>query len=104
MYMTLINYIKHKLISGKSEVRLVLAFKRFDRSKNIKTRLRVGKLIKEESRKAYKGAIMRDESVLFDETDSQFEEEKVSYVNKEKSAENQYLPSFSEEAMTDTSS
>ena len=33
MYMVLINYIKQKLISGKSEVRLVLAFKRFDRTK-----------------------------------------------------------------------
>ena len=33
MYMVLINYIKQKLISGKSEIRLVLAFKRFDRSK-----------------------------------------------------------------------
>ena len=33
MFLTLINYIKSKLISGKSEVRLVLAFRRFDRKK-----------------------------------------------------------------------
>ena len=70
MFLTLINYIKSKLISGKSEVRLVLAFRRFDRKKQIKQKLRVGKLISEESRKAYQGAISRDESVIFDETDS----------------------------------
>lgn len=61
-----------------------MAFKRFDKTKHIKTRLRVGKLLEEESRKAYKGAIQREESVLFDETDSQFEEEKITYVNSQK--------------------
>lgn len=88
MFLTLINYIKSKLISGKSEVRLVLAFRRFDRKKQIKQKLRVGKLISEESRKAYQGAISRDESVIFDETDSQIEQDRVSYVNKEKSQSN----------------
>ena len=52
-------------------------------------------MISEESRKAYQGAISRDESVIFDETDSQIEQDRVSYVNKEKSQPNQYLPSFS---------
>jgi hypothetical protein len=48
----------------------------------------VGRLLNEESKKAYKGAIKRDESVLFDETDNQVEEEKISYVTSEKNASN----------------
>jgi hypothetical protein len=70
MFMTFINYIKQKLISGKSEVRLVLAFRKYDQAKHIKTRLRIGKMLDEEKRHAFQGAIQRQESVLFDETDS----------------------------------
>ena len=82
MFLTLINYVRSKLMSGKSEIRLAIVFKRYVKSKEIKTKLRVGKMIAQDKNNAFKSAIEKQESVLFDETDSQQEEEKITYANR----------------------
>lgn len=47
--MTMINYVRQKLISGKSEIRMAIVFKRYVKTKEIKSKLRIGKMIKESS-------------------------------------------------------
>ena len=70
MYQTLLRYIKAKLVSHKSEIRLALVFKKFTKNKQLKTEMRVNKMKSNSaSRDAYQLAINREESVLFDETD-----------------------------------
>jgi len=60
--------------------------------------LRVGQLLENERGRAFQGAIQREESVLFDETDNQIEEEKVSYITKGSNQQNQYLPQISSDS------
>jgi hypothetical protein len=82
MYLNLVRYIRAKLISHKSEIKLALVFKRFTKQKQIKTEMRVGMMIENDPGKAYVAAINREESVLFDETDQDNEEERVTYANR----------------------
>lgn len=58
------------LISGKSEIRLAIVFKRYVKTKEIKTKLRVGKMIQEDKSGAYAKAVEKQESVLFDIEDN----------------------------------
>ena len=44
--------------------------------------MRVNMMMENDRKKAYKTAIDREESVLFDETDQENEEEKVTYANR----------------------
>ena len=70
MFETLLRYIKAKLISHKSEIRLALVFKKYTKTKNIKTNMRIQEMKENtSSRNAYQLAINREESVLFDNTD-----------------------------------
>jgi hypothetical protein len=57
------------LISKKSEIRLALVFKKYTKVKHIKTEMRINLMKTEKGNEAYKTAIKREESVLFDETD-----------------------------------
>ena len=41
MYIKLISYVRERMISKKSEIRLALIFKRYTKSKKIKTEMRV---------------------------------------------------------------
>jgi hypothetical protein len=85
MYQTLLRYIKAKLVSHKSEIRLALVFKKFTKNKQLKTEMRVNKMkTNSASRDAYQLAINREESVLFDETDQDTEEEKITYAARPK--------------------
>ena len=86
LFVELLNYVKLRLHSGKSEIRLLLAFKRYSRSKAIGCQLRVD-LMKKLSktgnlRSAYNAAVKNQESVLFDETDNEKVESKASYVGE----------------------
>jgi len=45
MYLTLIRYIKSKLISHSSEIKLAIVFKRYSKVKQIKTEMRVSAMI-----------------------------------------------------------
>lgn len=47
MYKMLLSYINSKLISGRSEIKLVLSFKRFVVKKQIQTELRISQMIKD---------------------------------------------------------
>lgn len=44
MYESLLSYIKDRLVSNKSEIRMALVFKPFTRTKAIKTEMRVNLL------------------------------------------------------------
>ena len=66
----MLEYIKAKLVSRKSEIRLALVFKKYTKNKALKTELRVNQMTTNSaSRDAYQLAVNREESVLFDETD-----------------------------------
>ena len=82
MYLNLLRYIKARLVSHKSELKLALVFKKYTKSKQIKTEMRVNMMMENDPRNAYLTAINREESVLFDETDQENEEEKISYANR----------------------
>lgn len=47
MFLEVINYVRQKLISGKSEIRMAIVFKRYVKTKEIKKKLRVGKMIQD---------------------------------------------------------
>lgn len=81
MYRSLLRYVKAKLISNKSELRLALVFKRYTKRKQIKTQMRVNMMLENDAGLAYKMAINKQESVLFDDTDQDNEEERVSFAN-----------------------
>lgn len=72
MYKNMIEYLKFKLINNKSEVKLALSFKFYDKVSAAKKRLRIDKMLKENKneRWAYNSAIQKQESVLFDDTDN----------------------------------
>jgi hypothetical protein len=82
MFETLLAYLKAKIISGKSEIRLALVFKRYDSEKQERTEQRVGHLAKNTEISAYKIAVAREESVLFDEKDDEKEEDRVTYAKQ----------------------
>ena len=80
MFATLLQYLKAKIISHKSEIRLALVFKRYDPKKQEVTEQRVGHMTKSKEISAYKVAVARQESVLFDEKDNDKEEERITYA------------------------
>ena len=81
----MLEYIKAKLVSHKSEIRLALVFKKYTKNKQLKTELRVNQMMTNSaSRDAYQLAINREESVLFDETDQDAEEDKITYAARPK--------------------
>jgi len=83
MYRVLLRYIKAKLMSHKSEIRLAMVFKRFDKKKFVKQEQRISKMTKTAIEiSAYKVAVARDESVLFDDGDNDKEEEKITFANR----------------------
>lgn len=67
MYRTLLSYLKAKLISNKSEIRLCLVFKRFSKSRQISQELRVSTMMANDAKSAYQIAVHKQESVLFDD-------------------------------------
>lgn len=81
MYSSLLSYVKAKLISNKSELRLALVFKRYTKKKQIKTQLRVNMMLENDAKLAYKIAVEKQESVLFDDTDQDNEEERVTFAH-----------------------
>ena len=86
MYQKLLGYIKAKLVSHKSEIRLALIFKKYSKNKQLKTELRVNQMKSNSaSRDAYQLAVNREESVLFDQTDQDTEEEKITYAARPRS-------------------
>lgn len=79
MYKVLLAYIKQKLISGRSEVRLCLVFKRYTVKKQLQNELRIKEMMKnnkESGITTYQRAVYDEESVLFDEHDNDQEEQK----------------------------
>ena len=46
MYASLINYVKYRVNSGKTEIRLLLLFKRYSMSKSIGTKMRLDQMHK----------------------------------------------------------
>ena len=75
MYASLLDYIKSRLMSDGSEVRMGLVFKPFTKKKQNKTEMRINMMTKESgSQDAYQVAIKKEESVLFDETDKDHED------------------------------
>lgn len=88
MYLALIRYVKQRMISQKSEVRLALVFKKYTKAKQMQTEMRIRMMKEKDSRSAYRLAINRQESVLFDDTDKDAEEARVSF-DKKKPAANQ---------------
>lgn len=81
MYEKLLDYVKGRMISHKSEVKLVLLFKQFTKKKQLKTEMRVNMMLVNDPKKAYLQAIERQESILFDETDID-EAEHITYANR----------------------
>lgn len=85
MFETLLRYIKSKLISHKSEIRLALVFKKYTKTKKIRTGMRIQSMKDNASSKnAYQLAVNREESVLFDDTDKDQEDEKITHVARPK--------------------
>jgi hypothetical protein len=85
MFETLLRYIKSKLISHKSEIRLALVFKKYTKTKKIRTGMRIQSMKDSASSKnAYQLAVNREESVLFDDTDRDQEDEKITHVARPK--------------------
>ena len=75
MYGSLLQYVKEKLLSENSEVRVALVLKPFSVQKQIKTEMRVNMMTESTTaQEAYTKAINREESVLFDETETELEE------------------------------
>ena len=75
MYRTLLRYVRAKLISGKSEVRLALVFKRYTMKKQIQNEMRIHQMMKDSTHQSpYQAAIDKQESVLFDEFDNDKDE------------------------------
>lgn len=82
MYEKLLKYVKSRMISHKSEVKLALVFKKFTKRKQLKTEMRVNMMVENDAKKAYKAAIAREESILFDQVDIDSEEEMITYANR----------------------
>ena len=57
MYIKLINYVRERMISKKSEIRLALIFKRYTKTKKIKTEMRVNMMKETDQKNAYKQAV-----------------------------------------------
>lgn len=86
MYLTLIRYVKERMISRKSEVRIALVFKKYTKAKQIQTEMRIKMMKEKESTSAYQLAINRQESVLFDDTDKDAEDDRVNYAKKKQAS------------------
>lgn len=102
MYSSLIDYVKFRVQTGKSEIRLLLLFKRFSMSKSIGTRMRTERMHQQAGKDggaAYRNAVQNQESILWDETDKDDEELRVSYVGRprQKGEENKHLPKGAEQ-------
>lgn len=65
-----------------------MIFKRYTKSKKIKTEMRVNMMKESDQKNAYKQAVNNQESVLFDEEDRDFEDEIVRYDLKEEDRSN----------------
>jgi|TARA_B110001450_G_C17479069_1_gene423438 hypothetical protein len=86
MFESLLDYVKQKQISRKSEIRLCLVFKKYTKMKKHRTNMRIESMMdNSSSRNAYQLAVNREESVLFDDTDKDQEDEKISVVKKDQS-------------------
>ena len=104
MYQSLLSYIKDRLVSNKSEIRMALVFKPFTMTKAIKTEMRVNLLTDSSNKKgAYRLAVNREESVLFDETDKDNEDQTVRF-DKSVTEAKKSLESSQESTATLTSS
>ena len=61
MYDSLINYVRYRVNGGKTEIRLLLLFKRYSMSKAVGTRMRLGQMHKaaggKDRRAAYQMAV-----------------------------------------------
>ena len=88
MYGSLLSYIKEKLLADRSEVRLALVLRPFSIKKAIKTEMRVNMMTESSnSADAYQKAINKEESVLFDETETELEEKSVKSFDKPSNSE-----------------
>ena len=65
-----------------------MIFKRYTKSKKIKTEMRVNMMKESDQKNAYKQAVNNQESVLFDEEDRDFEDEIVRYDLKDEDRSN----------------
>jgi hypothetical protein len=93
LYAGLLNYVQGRITAHKSEIRLCLVFKRYSKSKSIGSYLRIKNMKDINPGNAYEKAVDNEESVLFDETDNDSTESKVTYANKKQvNTENIYLP------------
>lgn len=84
MYKTLLRYIKSKLISGRSEIRLCLVFKRYTVKKQIQNEMRIKQMMKDNQGTRldpFQAAVVKEESVLFDENDNDQDEQRVSVAD-----------------------
>lgn len=91
MYDRLVRYLRQKTIEKKSLIRIVIKFTKYDKNKAIATKLRFKTMDAIENASLYRSAVLRGESILFDVTDTEESESRVSFSNKV-SDENQYLP------------
>lgn len=82
MYLALIRYVQQRMISRKSEVRIALVFKKYTKAKQMQTEMRIRMMKEKDAGSAYQLAINRQESVLFDDTDKDAEEDRVSFSKK----------------------
>ena len=65
----MVDYVKFRVQTGKSEIRLLLLFKRFSMSKSIGTQMRTKRMhVKavQDPRAAYRNAVQNQESILWD--------------------------------------
>lgn len=83
MFESLLDYVKQKQISRKSEIRLALVFKKYTKMKKLRTNMRIESMVdNNNSKTAYQLAVNREESVLFDETDKDQEDVKIQAVQR----------------------
>lgn len=85
MYLNLIRYVKQRMITGRSEIRMALVFKKHSKAKQAQTEMRIKMMKEKDKDSAYQLAINRQESVLFDDTDKDAEEDRVKFEKKKQS-------------------
>lgn len=59
MYSILIRYVKERITSGRSEIRLAMVFKKYTKNKHLKTEIRINMMKEGDSKGAYKMAVNR---------------------------------------------
>lgn len=91
MYRALLRYIKLRLLTGKSEIKLCMVFKRFARKKQIQNQMRVQAMVQNTKDSAFNVATKKVESILFDEYDTDKEEGRVSIAGKPDSNDSAHI-------------